>query len=246
MRDYLVFDLGETLIDFNQQGKWHENLLKEVIPDMFSNLQNFSDNYIQNVVQNLQLESFSRLVYENIALKAQKHIAMTTRIKKYLQFFGFPITPAITACQISAFHTNLMKYAYLYEDVLPTLEYLKRQGYYLGLWSNTPWQSPGTIFHQIMKDFNIHHYFDYLFFSGDYEIQKPDPQTLQIVSTTSKIPKEQMVYIGNSEVDILTGERYGIPTVWINREGRKLNSDSPLPTLEIAKMGDLPSYLPFT
>ncbi|MHA1521378.1 MAG: HAD family hydrolase [Promethearchaeota archaeon] len=242
MRDFLVFDLGETLINFNQQGVWHQNLQEKVIPQMYSALQAFSS--IESQVLNLNFEHFCEVVYSKIALKTQKHISMVTRVENFLKIFNLPLKNSIIRSQLEVFLKNLKQNATLYPDVHQFLENLKDLGYTLAIWSNTPWQSPGWIFHDILRSFDLHHYFTDLYFSGDYEIQKPDPRTLQIVAQNSGQKKENMVYIGNAEVDIITGSHFGISTVWINREERTLDPDCPQPSHEITHLDELMEILP--
>ncbi|MHA1675397.1 MAG: HAD family hydrolase [Promethearchaeota archaeon] len=242
MRDFFVFDLGETLIDFNQQGIWHQNLQNEVIPRMYATLQAIPS--LNSQLKNLNFDHFSQVVYSKIALKEEKHRSMVSRVEKYLQIFDIPLETSTIRSQLEVFHQNLAENATIYPDVPQSLEKLKRNGYTIAMWSNTPWQSPGWIFHDILRSFHMYHYFTDLYFSGDYEIQKPDPRTLQIVARNSGQKKENMVYIGNAEVDIITGTDFGISTVWINREGRALAPDCPQPSLEITRLDELIDFLP--
>ncbi len=242
MRDFLVFDLGETLINFNQQGNWHQNLQKKVIPQMYATLQTIPS--LNSQLKNLNFDHFSQVVYSNIALKEEKHRSMVSRVEKYLQIFDIPPEHSTIRSQLEVFHQNLNQSATIYPDVHQSLEKLRKVGYTLAIWSNTPWQSPGWIFHDILRSYDLHHYFTDLYFSGDFEIQKPDSRTLQIVAENSGQKKENLVYIGNAEVDIITGTDFGIPTVWINREGRSLALDCPRPSLEITQLDELMKFLP--
>ncbi|WP_457558479.1 HAD family hydrolase [Candidatus Harpocratesius sp.] len=254
MRKFLVFDLGETLLNFNQTGKWHERLKEEVVPEMISLLKQeikriernptfASQNKINSEILKFESQNVHSIIYDSIALKEEKHRSMISRIKNYLLKLSLSSEQRIINSQLDVFQRNLEKYVSIYPDVHKTLKQLQKQKYILGLWSNTPWQSPGKITLSLMQKYHLTQYFDYIFFSGDYEVQKPDPKSLEIVLHESKQSKDEMVYIGNSVIDIITGVNFGIPTVWINRDGGVLTPQCPRPTLEISSLNELPEMI---
>ena len=125
------------------------------------------------------------------------------------------------------------------------LKKLIETGYTLGLWSNTPWQSPGYMSEDLMNKMQIRHYFSTVQFSGDHENRKPNPETMEIIRNILACKKEQMIYIGNAEVDIQTGINYGIPTIWINRNDEKITKNGPIPNLSIKNLTSILDFLPF-
>ena len=242
MRNFLVFDLGETLIDFNLEGEWYKNLKEEVIPLMYKNLTNSQELYSSDLKK---LEQFHEIAYNSIAIP-HYHVSMLKRIQEYFKILKIPLKKSLIETQIDAFNKILKQKTTLYEDVEDILSDLHSSKYEIALWSNTPWQCPGYIIEQLMTDYDIRKYFDYVFFSGDYEIQKPDPKYMEIVIKGAKQQKKNMIYIGNSEVDIITGYNFGIPIIWINRNNQKLSKDCPKPKFTINSLEEISSILPFS
>lgn len=240
----MVFDLGETLLDFNLADRWHEHLKNEVIPDMIAVLgSHISSGAHRGAHPSLEPDSLHSLFYQKIARPPDKLQSMKSRIDEILRALSLTFTDSLKKELIAVFRNSLENYVSIYPDVVDTLQILREESHILGLWSNTPWQSPGEISLYFMQKFHIAHYFAYMFFSGDFEVRKPDPRTMEIVLENSGQNKEDMVYIGNSEVDIITGVNFNIPMVWINRENTPLPSSCPSPTFEIKSLTELPEML---
>jgi len=136
----------------------------------------------------------------------------------------------------------------IYPEVHDTLERLVQEGYHIGLWSDTPWQCPGSVIEQYMLKYKIRRFFDVALFSGDKDNKKPNPEVFQMVLNVAEQPKDQMVYIGNSEKDILTSHRFGVPVVWVNRPDNEieLTKDSPEPDYEIESLDQIFEILPIS
>ena len=239
MRKFLFFDLGETLVDFNMTSLWRDQMRMEIIPMMYTNLEQHFKSYLDLPSRT----TFTEAAYASI-VKSGHPMSMKKRITEYLTTFQIPRTEEILQSQLDPFALLFAKKAKLYPGVKEILEELKNQEYTLGLWSNTPWQSPGYMSEQVMLRFDIRKYFSSVHFSGDYEIRKPAARALEIVQQASTFQKHDMIYIGNAEVDIKTGTNFGIPTVWIKENGDILSEDCPAPTYELNSIRELPSILP--
>ncbi|MHA1777771.1 MAG: HAD family hydrolase [Promethearchaeota archaeon] len=240
MAKFLVFDLGETLLDFNLEGRWHDHLQWEVIPEMIMLVKSdTSSKHLKNISE----EELRLLFYQKIAQPPNKLLSMVTRIEDILTYLSIkPISSLINRI-ISVFERSLQPYVKIYPDVVDSLKFLRKNSNILGLWSNTPWQSPGFVSRSLMEKFQIAKYFDYMYFSGDFEVRKPNPKTMEIVLEQSGQKKEEMAYIGNSELDIITGVNFNIPTVWINRNSEQLSPSCPTPTIEINSLTELPKVI---
>ncbi len=247
MRKFFVFDLGETLIDFKLKGLWHKNLKNEVIPLMFENLKQFKLMIpIFPLYSDFLATAFEVITLPNVLIRDKKgrSKSMEKRIMALFNRLNIPIISKLIRSQFQAFHDILLKNLEIYDDVHYVLRKLYEKKYSLGLWSNTPWQSPGWIFESIMKANNILSYFSSIHFSGDYEIQKPRPETLEIVLNSTKFTKEDMIYIGNSEVDIQVGANFRIPTIWVKQNGDLLSEKCPQPTYSVNKLCEILDLLP--
>ena len=239
MRDFFCFDLGETLINFNKPNrKWHISLINEVLPDMFTTL---SKNY-HDFKDICTVKEFSNIGYKIIS--ENRELSMIKRLSLILEHYKIPMRSDLINLLLNDFYHNLISDAFLYPETIKVLEKLKEKGLVLGLWSNTPWESPGFLIERIMKHFKIRKYFSFVFFSGDHGVRKPDPLTFDIVLKMAQLDKSQMIYIGNAEVDIKTGSNFGIPTIWVNREQKKLSKDCPTPEFIIEDLEGIFDLIP--
>lgn len=246
-RNFIAFDLGETLVNFNLKNQWRNSLRTEVIPRMYDALnQGFQllDNF------KITKEDFTDIAYSKIALrpKSEKLAAMSKRIAEILIEFRIMDSDHwdtdLINSQMNIFYDITISRVSLYPDVKPTLKALKDNNYVIGLFSDTPWQSPGRFMDDLLKRMGINQYIDYALYSGDLEKRKPDPFVFQMLIEKAKTSKNQMIYIGDREPDIMGAFHFGIPSVLINRIGKVLKKSCPPPTYEITDLTQLLDILP--
>ncbi len=239
MRDFFCFDLGETLINFNKpKRKWYTSLIGEVLPNMYTTLRK---NY-QDFKDICTVKDFSNIGYKIIS--ENRKLSMIKRLLLILEHYNIPTQSDLINLLLNDFYKNLISDAFLYPETIKVLKNLQEKGIVLGLWSNTPWESPGFLMEKIMVHFKIRKYFSFVLFSGDHGIRKPDPLTFDLVLKKALLEKSQMVYIGNAEVDIKTGSNFGIPTLWVNREQKVLSKDCPTPEFIIEDLEGLFDLIP--
>jgi len=98
----------------------------------------------------------------------------------------------------------------LYDDVLPTLQTLKGK-YALGLLSN------GNTYPDRC---GLEGMFDFVVFSQDYGIEKPDPELFRIAIEKAGCSRQQVLHVGDSlPHDVIGATNAGIKCVWLNRAG---------------------------
>lgn len=103
----------------------------------------------------------------------------------------------------------------LFEDVLPTLNAL-RSRYTLGLLSNG---------NSYPERCGLKGIFQFVVFSQDYGVAKPNPKLFQIAVEKARCSKQQLLHVGDSlENDVIGAMNAGIKCVWLNRQGMKHNS----------------------
>lgn len=121
----------------------------------------------------------------------------------------------------------------LYSDVLPTLAKLQRV-YTLGLISNG---------NSYPERCGLEGIFQFVVFSQDYGIEKPDPKLFQIALEQAGCSIEQLLHVGDSLAnDICGATNAGIKSVWLNRNLVKGNSNVKV-DFEIHSLSELPELL---
>lgn len=100
----------------------------------------------------------------------------------------------------------------LFKDVLPTLETL-REEYNLGLLSNG---------NSYPERCGLEGIFQFIIFSQEYSVEKPDPKIFQITLEKAGCSKQELLHVGDSlETDITGATKAGINCVWLNRRSLK-------------------------
>jgi 2-haloalkanoic acid dehalogenase type II len=117
--------------------------------------------------------------------------------------------------------------AVLFDDVLPTLEKLKRR-YILGIVSNG---------NSYPKTLGLEHFFQFIILAQDVGIEKPDPGIFHLAVQKSGCLPGELLYVGDSqEDDILGAKRAGVRVAWFNRTNDQLQPHIPRPDYEINRL----------
>lgn len=105
----------------------------------------------------------------------------------------------------------------LYDDTLPTLNAL-RERYTIGLLSN------GNTY---PEHCGLDGMFQFVVFSQDHGVEKPDPGIFEIAVDKAGCSKEAFLHVGDSLVDDIQGAyNAGVRCVWLNRGGTASRSDT--------------------
>ena len=121
----------------------------------------------------------------------------------------------------------------LYPDVIPTFDILA-QHFKLGLLSN------GNTYPERC---GLEDRFDFVIFSQDVQVEKPDPKIFEITVQQADCQFEELLHVGDSlENDVAGPKNVGIPTVWLNREGIQNNTEIQ-PDHEITTLTEIPAIL---
>ncbi|MGD2247054.1 MAG: HAD family hydrolase [Candidatus Methanofastidiosia archaeon] len=108
----------------------------------------------------------------------------------------------------------------LFDDVLPVLQVLKTK-FILGLVSNG---------NSYPEQCGLQDMFEFVVFSQDYNVEKPDPEIFQIAAKKAGCLPYQLLHVGDSiQNDIMGAFAAGAPCIWLNRKGEKKYMDVDLP-----------------
>lgn len=105
----------------------------------------------------------------------------------------------------------------VYDGMTELLKELKADGYLLAVVSNKP--QDGTT--EVIRKFFGDGLFDYVYGQREGVKTKPSKEPVEIVLKALNVEKRDAVYVGDSEVDVLTAknsELYGISVLWGFRE----------------------------
>lgn len=99
-----------------------------------------------------------------------------------------------------------------YEGIPEILEELKSQGVRMAILSNKPHER--TV--EIIENYFGVGYFDFIQGQCDGVPRKPDPESIYYVLSKIGEEKEKSIYIGDSEVDMITGMNAGVATIGVS------------------------------
>ena len=130
----------------------------------------------------------------------------------------------------------------IFPHVPETLEWLKHEGYAVGLISNTG-RTWGMFLRKIQDRLGIGKYFDARIFSDEVRVRKPEPRIFKEALSTMGLPPGRVVHVGDDvTADIAGAKGHGIRAIWFNtgfwREARADTADA-----EIADHNELPPIL---
>ncbi len=123
----------------------------------------------------------------------------------------------------------------LYDDVIPTLKKLNNMGIKIGIVSNTP----DFIIEYELDAFKLEPYFDKVLGLGDDQsICKPEPDGINMILKEMKGSPAKTIFIGDSEVDLIAGQRAKVFPIYIdrNKEKRKIFDINPKSYLKITSL----------
>lgn len=117
-----------------------------------------------------------------------------------------------------------------YDDVFPVLERL-RPHFKLGSISNGNASAGLT---------PLNDYFDHYLNASDVMVRKPDTPIFESFCETLEIQPEDCLFVGDDPVhDIVGGRQAGMKTVWVNRECKPWEHESPQADSEISNLYQL-------
>ena len=110
--------------------------------------------------------------------------------------------------------------AMLYDDVVPTLQHLRDEGFKLAIVSN--WDTP---LDPLTERLGIADYFDVIVASHDARVKsaKPDPYIFNYTLAVVDVSAEEAVHVGDTyEADIVGARNVGIRPILIDRDGTQV------------------------
>lgn len=100
---------------------------------------------------------------------------------------------------------------FVYDGMKDLVKRLKADGYLLAVVSNKP--QDGT--NEVIKTFFGSGIFDYVFGQRDGVKTKPDKEPVEITINALGVKKDETVYVGDSEVDVLTAKNSGVDGITV-------------------------------
>ncbi len=101
-----------------------------------------------------------------------------------------------------------------YPDALPALKGLKELGASMCIAT----KSMHNRAENVLEVHGLIEYFDHIVGYDDVKKHKPDPECLELCDSYHDFDKDDMVYVGDSGIDVIAAESFGIDSVYITRD----------------------------
>ncbi len=138
---------------------------------------------------------------------------------------------------LKLYYDEIYSHRKVYPEMIETLVALQKAGIRMGVVSNTT--NPG-----FMKDYEqsllkLDPYFEFSIYSSEVPYRKPHPSIFQLALARLNLDPAEVLFVGdNLNADIVGAQSVGMPTAWLNREGKDFPSDV-IPDYEIKTATEL-------
>jgi HAD superfamily hydrolase (TIGR01509 family) len=214
----VLFDLGNTLLDYGMQGRYREFLpvrLAELYPllgEGDGGRRVSAEVFAEHAAEVIGGEHNRRLMHSG------KSCSFADRLRQALNDLGIQCEGQLVSRLVEEFYRPIGESASLYPDTVETLTQLTERGLRLAVISNSPWDAPGYLGLGDMQRWGIDGYFQALLFSGDLPWRKPNPEFMRAAARRLAVPLEDCIVVGdNLGADIAGANAAGIRSIWIDR-----------------------------
>ena len=177
--------------------------------------------------------------HRNLDVLGEEQIAI------FLQYAGIRKTPddgLIAKLSVPYRNAVLDRPPDINPGVADCLAILKRDGYKLGIISNTG-RTWGRALIELQKKYGIWGSFDVLSFSDEIGVRKPHPAIFKKTLEGLRLPAEKVVHIGDNTLDDVSGAKgVGMKAVWYNA-GIRLGEKTDEADAEIHHFSELPAIV---
>ena len=213
MKKAVLFDLGNTLVDYFTRAEWPAIL----------------DQAIHEVTTFLGDRGMLRVDPESIParVEAERPEPPDHRVKPLEDRLSriFELSPselegdlALAMCR--RFMKPTFAVARRYDDALPTLSALRERGLRTGILSNTPWGSPAELWREEVRRHELTDAVDAVVFCRDAGYRKPAAQPFELLMARLGVEPDDCLFVGDDPRWDLVGPRgVGMEAVLIDRAG---------------------------
>jgi HAD superfamily hydrolase (TIGR01509 family)/HAD superfamily hydrolase (TIGR01549 family) len=198
--DWVIFDVGGTLIGFYQEAPFREFLTQANLPASKEDARRFHRELIGNISAERhraegkgaspdELDDWWRSVF------AKTWLDRDDLVEEMLRWM------------------LAGRFDRVFPDVLPTLEALQAMGMPMAVISNF-----GTHLRDLLAQKNLLRFFDSVLVSAEVGIAKPDPRIFDLMAERVDLPRQRLLYAGDHIGDDIDGAHgAGLDAVLIDR-----------------------------
>ncbi len=237
--DTVIFDFDDTLIDWSG--------CKATWPEMMGTHLDLVVDYLVGEGYELPEKTAVRKQYHETIMAAWDNarktgiaVSVGSIFKQCLELWDVPIDSlaAVMDVYARAGGVGVVDGVVLYDETIPVLDYLKANGYKIGLVTNS--MSTMKMRDVELREYGIIDYFDARVTSGDVGFIKPDPRIYNHIMGLLDTDKDHAIFVGDRPgSDILGANRVGMPSVWMKPAHINYDLNDAKPDYTINKLDQL-------
>lgn len=213
--DTVIFDFDDTLIDWSGcKTTWPELMVVHLNP-VVDYLVGQGYNMLEKTAVYQQYQEILTNAWAN-ARETGISVNINDIFKQCLTLWNVPVAmmAAVMNVYAQAGGTGVVDGVVLYDETIAVLDYLKENGYKIGLITNS--MSTMEMRDVELKEYGIIDYFDARITSGDVGYIKPDPRIYTHIMELLHTDKDHAIFVGDRpDADILGANRVGMASVWM-------------------------------
>ena len=187
----VIFDVGGTLLG---------------APDLYKNLADlYSGADAYDMIKTKHLSE-----YISIGNGQADFLTMEDIIRKTLSTVSYELDyPDVSMKAKEVYSNTFVEQSYLFSDTINTLESLRNRNIKMVI------ASDGDI-DLLYGEFKLHGlggYFSDVFISSEVKAYKPNDMFVSALKNTIHMPYKDILFVGDSDCDIITGKKLGVQTV---------------------------------
>jgi putative hydrolase of the HAD superfamily len=231
----VIFDLGGTLIDWPD---WDDDIERRwglsydyLVTTLPGNHWPDSATYVR------AMREAEKYHWQQVA-KCQASSTPTALVRDGFQRMGLSVNEQELLTAIDGYARAVNGWAIVFPDTQQTLQTLRKQGYRLGLLSNTWWAAE---WHNAeLATHGLGNLFDVIAYTSDLPRSKPHPSVFHYVAKRLGLPPEECIMVGDRMVDDIGGAlAAGMRAVWRQNDYPWPKPDTITPTAVINNLADL-------
>jgi len=204
------FDLGETLTYYPGVPLNWQPLYRPALTAMAQACDVTATNPM------LDVGEFTLARYNTRLYPRREEVSFRQIMASIFAAWGVP-SPTNADAAEEAFFGFFQHQVAVYDDVLPALQDLRRRDMAAGLLTDVPYGMGGRFVARDIAPFAEH--LDVWFTSVFVEVRKPDPEGFETLMSALDVWRDEMIYVGNEEKNVVGANRAGLRSVLIDREG---------------------------
>jgi len=227
----VLFDLGNTLLEYSLQGRWRE-FLRQRLEEMYGEIADRASRPCGG-----EAGEFAARVAEVIGGGRARAIERSgrswhfrERLRAGLRAAGLSPDAELIERLTDIFYEPIRACNKPYPDTTEVLNRLRSGGVRLAVITNAPWDTPARLLRGDVEQWGIGGFFDAFICSGEVPWRKPNPAFMVAAAEALGVPARECVVVGDMlESDIAGARAADMRSIWINPVGTTADASGAQP-----------------